>query len=311
MFSRNELSMIALETLGIFKTGTYTTCDNVQHDISEKLEAAQKNTILYKPNERPAIPKCPNYETKISIIEETTLFACKTLYNQNLTVCALNFASARNPGGGFLKGASAQEESLARSSGLYSCLLTKPAYYEENKKCKRCYYTENIIVSKDVPVFRDDECNLIDPYYVTFVTAPAVNAGVVLKRGGTEKEVYETMYHRMDRILNCMIGYDAIVLGAFGCGVFKCKIEIVAAIWKKLIETKYKGYWKQIVFAIIGNENFTKFRNVYNSEMYEEYLKFESKIGKNENPENPKKEEKKKMNKKKLRDLKFKKMYFH
>ena len=41
-------------------------------------------------------------------------------------VAALNFASAKNPGGGFRKGAQAQEECLARCSALYSS-LTSPA----------------------------------------------------------------------------------------------------------------------------------------------------------------------------------------
>lgn len=35
---------------------------------------------------------------------------------------ALVFASAKKPGGGFLTGAAAQEESVCRCSGLYKCL---------------------------------------------------------------------------------------------------------------------------------------------------------------------------------------------
>jgi uncharacterized protein (TIGR02452 family) len=47
----------------------------------------------------------------------------------------LNFASAKNPGGGFLNGAMAQEESLAASSGLYGTLLRNQGYYEANRAC--------------------------------------------------------------------------------------------------------------------------------------------------------------------------------
>ena len=40
----------------------------------------------------------------------------------------LNFASAKSPGGGFLNGARAQEEYLARSSCLYQCIRWNPMY---------------------------------------------------------------------------------------------------------------------------------------------------------------------------------------
>jgi hypothetical protein len=42
----------------------------------------------------------------------------------------LNFASAKNPGGGFLSGAMAQEEAMAASSGLYSTQLPHETYYQ-------------------------------------------------------------------------------------------------------------------------------------------------------------------------------------
>ena len=42
--------------------------------------------------------------------------------NQDLIMC-LNFASAKNPRGGFINGAIAQEESLARASALYASQL--------------------------------------------------------------------------------------------------------------------------------------------------------------------------------------------
>jgi len=71
-------------------------------------------------------------------------------------VAALNFASANNPGGGFLTGAQAQEESLARASGLYTMLLGYPMY----RSLKDPMYTNWVIYSQDVPVFRCDEGRL-------------------------------------------------------------------------------------------------------------------------------------------------------
>jgi uncharacterized protein (TIGR02452 family) len=66
----------------------------------------------------------------------------------------LNFASARNVGGGFLNGARAQEEDLARSCGLFRCLETQPEYYEVNRRTASLLYTDHIIYSPRVPWFR-------------------------------------------------------------------------------------------------------------------------------------------------------------
>ena len=66
------------------------------------------------------------------VTPETTLGAVQRLAEEKGTtgdnLALLNFASARNPGGGFLGGSNAQEESLARCSALYACLKDNPMY---------------------------------------------------------------------------------------------------------------------------------------------------------------------------------------
>src|SRR5208283_3500713 len=110
------------------------------------------------------------------------LEAARRLIAERCRPAVLNFASATQPGGGFLSGSRAQEESLARSSGLYACLSGNPMY-EFHRTRRDAMYTDYFVYSPDVPVFRTDEGNLLEqPWRCSFITAPAVNAKAVLKR---------------------------------------------------------------------------------------------------------------------------------
>src|SRR5690348_13855049 len=81
-----------------------------------------------------------------------------------------------------------------------------------------------MIYSPRVPVFRDDDDRLIEePWSVAMITAPAVNAGVVrANEPGSVPRIAETMNRRIASVLGLAAhhGHDALVLGAWGCGVF-------------------------------------------------------------------------------------------
>lgn len=139
----------------------------------------------------------------ISVRNESTLTAARRLAEAGEHPVALNFASAKHPGGGWLSGARAQEETLARASALVAC-IAGDSMYARNAALGDALYTDDAIYSPGVPVFRDDAGMLLpEPYLCAFITAPAVNAGVVLERDRSRRaEVRATMARRVARGLD-------------------------------------------------------------------------------------------------------------
>jgi uncharacterized protein (TIGR02452 family) len=251
--NKQQMVNIANETVNILKVGKYNFSRTKIVDFKEDLDKCVKDTILYKPTEVFTI-KDKNEVTSIEVTNETSLNASKRLLDKGFkNVICLNFASAKHPGGGFLKGTIAQEESLAYSSGLYASIgqQSMNEMYIYNKDLNGLY-SDYMIYSPYVPVFRDDYYKLMDNYYnISMITSPAVNlnsVGNVLDK----KDVANTMINRIDKVLAlCNIqDADAIVLGAWGCGVFKNDPAQIASYFRDLLQTKYKKSFKQITFAI-------------------------------------------------------------
>jgi uncharacterized protein (TIGR02452 family) len=211
---------------------------------------------------------------EFEVVNETTLSAASRLAQAdgNANVLALNFASAKNPGGGFLKGSQAQEESLARASGLYPCIVQMQAMYEANRRLRCCLYTDNMIYSPGVPVLRDDGDQLLEaPYLVSFVTAPAVNAGVVRRRGTEDvARIEDVMRGRIEKVLSLSVihHHEILVLGAWGCGVFRNDPRDVARWFGDHLTDGglFSGAFKKVVFAVLdrrGGAVIRPFQNVF------------------------------------------------
>lgn len=261
MSKRDFLKEIANDTISILQKGEYKNRNGQLVSISDASTRSIQKTIAYSPKDTTdllsRVKQNPVHNTHFIVTNETTLEAVKRLKDKGeQQVAVLNFASAKHPGGGFLKGSSAQEESLARSSALFYSLSSKPEMYEYNLKLRTSRYSDYMIYSPDVPVFKNDKGELLDePYLASFITSPAVNKGAILQneRNISQSIIDTDMRKRIEKIIALAIyhQHDVLVLGAFGCGVFKNNPKDVAKYFKEVLNhPKYKGQFKEVVFAV-------------------------------------------------------------
>lgn len=260
---KNNRAEKARETLRILDKGWYYV-DDVQVDIAQEVRDSKKNTKLYSPQDldellKEAKPEA-KYDTLIEVVNETTMEGAVALDPKNNKIGVLNFASAKNPGGGFMGGAQAQEESLARSSSLYLSIDQMQEMYKFNQSRKTYVYSDYMIYSDDVVFFRNDQMDLINYYQLDVITSPAVNVGAMMQNNRSElAKVDEAMLLRMDKMLALFLknGVKKLVLGAWGCGVFRNDPKDVVGYFKHFLKNggKYDGAFERIRFSVLDTNN--------------------------------------------------------
>jgi uncharacterized protein (TIGR02452 family) len=280
----------AEETLRIINAGYYEcgghhnipppiTTIYLQADVLKRIKQPIKND--YIPLDNRFVRKYIEtrgevYNTDIELWNISSLGAAQKLRSRypNDKICVLNFASARNPGGGFLNGAQAQEESLVRSSSLYTSLSQAESFYDVNNAAgvkdpsvssgkPSSVYTHNIIYTENVIVFRDDseDENLLEhPYIVDFITCPAVNRRI--NQLMSNFDVDNVMIQRTVRLFAVAKkhGVQHLVLGAWGCGVFKNDPWFIINMFLQQLSNDFQGTFKSVVFAVLGDSIYNCFR---------------------------------------------------
>lgn len=248
-----RLRGIAQQTEQIVAAGAYRAPDGRELSVAAEVEAARDGTRMHGP-EPVRVPPISPTDTRFEVSGESSLEAARRLAGP---VAVLNFSSARNPGGGYLNGAQAQEEALCRASALYTCLIGVREFYDHHRTHRDPFYTDRVIHSPAVPVFRDDRGRLLDtPYTVGFLTAAAPNAGVVLRTAPERAaELPGALAVRAERVLEVAAahGYRRLVLGAWGCGVFRNDPAHVAGAFRALLGPggRFAGAFEHVVFGIL------------------------------------------------------------
>lgn len=262
MKNRAARTRLAQETVIILHEGKYQSPSGQTVHIKDALDTSIHTTRLIRPADWRSITRTarnapkPGRPAKIEITSETTLAALHRLaVTHSLdNVAALNFASGVSPGGGFLGGAYAQEESLASATGLYATLLPQTAYYHLNRS-HIPLYTDHAILSPAVPIIRDDEGNLLEsPHTATFITMPAPN----LRHAPPDSPEVAEALPILQRRINCVFALAAaneiktLILGAWGCGAFRNDPDTVAQLFAQSLSgpDSWRPHFHQITFAI-------------------------------------------------------------
>jgi uncharacterized protein (TIGR02452 family) len=190
-----------------------------------------------------------------------------------LKICALNFANAYHVGGGYLNGATAQEEELCRQYPLlYNSLNYMSKLKEYPIKPTELIYTENIPRHRKNRTSGYDIVTIPD-VFCDFITAAAPNFNNKSCSNVTGNDI-DVINETIKRILNVPVEYgvNILILGAFGCGCFAPKDNIepeykytrqMAKIFVEHVR-KYKMNFGCIVFAIPPDANYYVFQEEFN-----------------------------------------------
>ena len=254
MNRRDRYRAVAEENLAIFHSGGYTTPDGEWYGLEPDLSQSRQETFIVEPGS--AVP-AGLYDTEITIGDEDTLQGLDSLRQAGVANPAvLNFASARTPGGGFLRGGTAQEESLCRATTLYHALASQEAYYERNKVSSDARYADIGLYTPKVRQIRD-EYGAVQPPSNLFsvVTVAAPN-----RRAAQEQGAQRSMGVAFDRCLEDRValilqiaaseGHDCLLLGAWGCGVFGNDPDRVARTFVSALGGKFAGSFRRVHFAV-------------------------------------------------------------
>lgn len=275
---RSENADIFKDTEKLCKTNRKLT------DAVKNSTAGQKLILENDMVESPNLNRFEE-EAKVTVSKKRTLDAAKA-YKDGKTVVH-NFASASNPGGGVVKGASAQEECLCRCSGLYFSLNTPDmwnGFYTPHRNTGDPIHNDDIIYTPQVVVFKTDTANPVlmnekDWYFVDVITCAAPNLRDKPSNGYnsgdgnrkikvSDKELLAIHEKRLKRILDVAVneGADTIILGAFGCGAFKNNPNVVAQAAYNVIKDYIKAF-KNIEFAVYcrpdDDSNYRTFERVF------------------------------------------------
>lgn len=221
-----------------------------------------KNSYVYEgiPSTRYDIGK-PEYGRTRSDIIGVDIEQYLMCYLEELEgrTAVLNFASYKNPGGKYMDGMMAQEEALCHCSTLYEVISQFPSYYEWNSQHKnKGMYMDRMIYSPAILAL-DFNNNVVGEFDV--ITCAAPNMSVGLRYGSfTVSQCRTQLYARAEFIMR-MAAYRKVrnlILGAWGCGVFKNDPEFVAKTFFEL-QKKYDGYFKNVNYVISKDESYYAF----------------------------------------------------
>lgn len=268
---RATLSSVASETRTVLP-------DILKH--LPHIHAAKSEALLLDSMPPLKASDCPKRtesgKTTIRIVNEDTFNAAISLASSkgpsSGRVAVLNMASHAHPGGGWLRGALAQEEALCYRSSLYLSLHRR--YYPWKQRMG--VYTPDVVVIRSdmpsghkllMPDVAAQDLPVVSVLSIAALCRPKTKT--IAERTLDGKTVRRLVYAdpaaralTKTKMRVCLRmagsrGHGLLVLGALGCGAFLNPKEEVARCWLEVLrEAEFQGgWWEEIVFAVFDAKN--------------------------------------------------------
>lgn len=279
MGSREELIEVFEDTQRWYKEDA---------ELAAAVKDSIAGTVVYDADNYPTLPKSAQAQKmNVCVTKSRTFEAAMRLRKKypDKRIAVHNFASATNPGGGVTRGSRAQEECLCRCSTLYPTLTTPDLwekYYRFHRNRHDVRYTDTCIYTPGVWIIKTDEnapqrMQKQDWCKVDVMTCAAPNLRAnpynVMNPGSgeavqlTDEELLKLHQKRARHMLSVAAanGAEVLVLGAFGCGAFQNKPEVVAEAYQEVLK-EFAGRFAEVEFAVYctprDQKNYEAFRRI-------------------------------------------------
>lgn len=274
----------------VFGQWGYVTPSGKEISLSNKqemLDATRVYREAFSVDDIPARTEKPS----VYLREMGSMEAGKEMLDLGLNPAVLNFADAYSACGMYNSGSGAQEESICRVSTLsqtlyqyYNRLWAKKVGVELRPQPAYPMDLNFGGIYSKVTVFRDGPSSGFefreDPFDTAVISVAALN--LCSPRPG-KKTITNHEYATEDRenpliddgklvMLNKMRtiyrialanGHDSVVLGAWGCGVFRHNPKQIAGMFLQVLEEEeFRNKFKEVCFAVLGEENYKAFKSV-------------------------------------------------
>ena len=253
-------------TIDIVNKGRYVTENGTYYSFPDDSDMMCKTVFYEREICLPeAVQGCE--QTIVEVQNIDCLYAGAQLKEQGYNPAVLNMASRRNPGGGVVTGAGAQEETLFRRTNLFRSLYqfapfagmygikTSHHQYPLDRNFGGVYTPEAIY-------FRESEQKgyalLDNPVSLSFITVAGMNRPDLTAEGMIADHHVEPIKNKIRTIFRIGLshGHDSLVLGALGCGAFRNPPRHVARLFHEVMdEPEFKDRYRRIIFAILDDHN--------------------------------------------------------
>jgi len=242
----------------------------------EGLHSTVRDTVLMDLKGLTAAPSPPGpaARTETVVLHGDVLQAAHWLLLEGTArrPCLINAASSTHPGGGYRRGAAGLEETLCRRTAL-SLSLEDAWRWAPERVWEYPIPEFGAIHSPNIVVLRDPERLgypfLRTPFQVGVVSGAAyAQPAIDVLPDGTER-ISRSLAALTRRKIHALLhlvqekGHDAVVIPAWGCGIFGNPAAHIAALFRDVLEKELRSAFVSVVFAILDPRHVAAFAGAF------------------------------------------------